>query len=177
MNTTHNANHMTQITLLTSVMQTAPGANPMNISLRNLSLQVNFMWLPVESNWLLQLAMYVHLELGSAVSIDMSCFEQHCVIISFGLEAHMMGMPRDVYDEIISTDQPGPNKLDSKAEKLRRYPIPSKYNVPGSSQKKIERSLFIWPSSPTPTYSSWRTFHALQGCGGRAELRSGFRMK
>jgi hypothetical protein len=77
---------------------------------------------------------------------------QHCVIISFGLEGHMMGMPRSVYEEITATDKPGPNKQASKAEKLRVYPIPEKYRVMGSSPKKGERTLYFYLAVISPTY-------------------------
>lgn len=62
-----------------------------------------------------------------------------------------MGLPRNVYDEITSTDQAGPNKQGSKAAKLRRYPIPPKYNVPGSSGKG-DRTLTIYLAIITDSY-------------------------
>jgi hypothetical protein len=60
-------------------------------------------------------------------------------------------MPRTTYDEIIATDERGPNRNRSKSEKLRRFCIPSKYTVPGS-QDKGKRTLTIYLAIISDSY-------------------------
>lgn len=62
-----------------------------------------------------------------------------------------MGMPRSVYDEIVSTDKPGPHNQSAKAEKLRVYLIPKKYTVSGSSSNE-DRTLTIYVAIISDSY-------------------------
>lgn len=72
---------------------------------------------------------------------------QHAVTISFGLEAHMFGMPRVIYDEVIQSCIPGPNDDPEKAELLRSFVIPERFKVPGSSPKDRTMNIFAaWVS-------------------------------
>lgn len=61
-----------------------------------------------------------------------------------------MGMPREVYNEIISQDEVGPNDSGSKAAKLRVYPVPSRFTVKGSSKER--RWLCIYLAIVSDTY-------------------------
>jgi hypothetical protein len=58
---------------------------------------------------------------------------QHAVVIHFGLEAHIVGIARSIYDEIVAIDVPGQNADPDKAEVIRSFVIPEHHVVPGSS--------------------------------------------
>ncbi|KAF8204136.1 hypothetical protein BJ912DRAFT_841585, partial [Pholiota molesta] len=60
---------------------------------------------------------------------------KHAVVISLGLEAHVFGMPPELFWEIISNDVPGPNEDPDKSELIRTYRIPDRYTVPHSSPR------------------------------------------
>lgn len=60
-------------------------------------------------------------------------YNQHAVTIHFGLEAHIIGMPRNVYSEIIQNDIPGPNEDPERAEMVRSFIIPPRFTVKNSS--------------------------------------------
>ncbi|KAI0074764.1 hypothetical protein K474DRAFT_1647578 [Panus rudis PR-1116 ss-1] len=67
----------------------------------------------------------------------------HGVRIHLGLEATILPLPRDVYDQIVATDIPGPNDDKKKAEQMRSFPIPSEFYVP-NSQDSNDRSINIF---------------------------------
>ncbi|KAH7903422.1 hypothetical protein BJ138DRAFT_988223, partial [Hygrophoropsis aurantiaca] len=58
---------------------------------------------------------------------------QHLLELSLGLEAHVLGMTKADFDNIIAGDQPGPNGNRSKAQKLRTFALPARFTEPGSS--------------------------------------------
>jgi len=58
------------------------------------------------------------------------------MVISFGLEAHILTMASDIFWRIISRDIPGPNKNEEKAQQMRTFLIPNEYIVEGSSDKR-----------------------------------------
>lgn len=60
-------------------------------------------------------------------------FLKHAMVIRFGLEGNVIGMPRDVYNEIIAHDVPGPNSTTEKANNLRSFAIPERFKSPCSS--------------------------------------------
>ena len=55
------------------------------------------------------------------------------MVISFGLEAHLLNMPSEVFWEIVACDIPGSNPDESKAERMRTFIIPDRFIVQGSS--------------------------------------------
>jgi hypothetical protein len=61
---------------------------------------------------------------------------QHAMVISFGLEAHLLTMRSEVFWEIITRDVPGPNSDLKKAKKMRTFLIPDRFIVEGSSPKQ-----------------------------------------
>ncbi|KAH7902820.1 hypothetical protein BJ138DRAFT_973516, partial [Hygrophoropsis aurantiaca] len=67
----------------------------------------------------------------------------HLVAISLGLEAHIVGMTKDDFDEITKEDQPGPNKNRMKADKLRTFPLPQRFCEPDTSPN-IKRTVNIF---------------------------------
>lgn len=61
--------------------------------------------------------------------------KQHAMVISFGLEAHLLTMTPEVFWEIITHDIPGSNPDKLKAEKMRTFVIPERFTVKNSSSK------------------------------------------
>ena len=61
---------------------------------------------------------------------------QHALCVSLGLEAHVFGMSREDFFEIVTKDIPGPNGDASKAEKIRTFLIPECLIVPNSSSTR-----------------------------------------
>jgi hypothetical protein len=61
---------------------------------------------------------------------------QHALCVSLGLEAHIFGMTREDFFEIITKDIPGPNEDATKAEKIRTFLIPERLIVPNSSSTR-----------------------------------------
>lgn len=61
------------------------------------------------------------------------------MIISFGLEAHITGMSREHYNQIISKSIPGTNPNPQKAALIRSFVIPEELIVPDSSPKRPRR--------------------------------------
>lgn len=59
--------------------------------------------------------------------------------ISFGLEAHITGMSRDVYNQLISKSIPGTNADLKKSALLRTFAFPEEYIIPGSSARRPRR--------------------------------------
>ncbi|KDR69513.1 hypothetical protein GALMADRAFT_77437, partial [Galerina marginata CBS 339.88] len=58
----------------------------------------------------------------------------HAMVISFGLEAHLLTMPAAVFWTIIQNDIPGSNPDAEKADKMRTFVIPETFTVNGSDQ-------------------------------------------
>lgn len=61
------------------------------------------------------------------------------MIISFGLEAHITGISRARYDEIVSKSIPGTNADSQKSALIRSFIFPEELIVPGSSAKRPRR--------------------------------------
>ena len=61
-------------------------------------------------------------------------YHQHCLVIRFGLEGHLMRFNRQDFDEIIAMDVPGPNKSKSKAARLRSFKVPARFYEALSSE-------------------------------------------
>lgn len=57
------------------------------------------------------------------------------MVISFGLEAHLLTMTPEVFWEIITYNIPGSNSDILKAENTRTFVIPERFTVKGSSTK------------------------------------------
>lgn len=67
---------------------------------------------------------------------------KHAVTISFGLEAHVMGMTRACYDEIVATSVPGSNAINGYRQ--HSFPVPRRFNEPWSSNPDKERTVNIF---------------------------------
>jgi hypothetical protein len=61
---------------------------------------------------------------------------KHAIVISLGLESHVMGMSLRDFEDITANDIPGPNSNGSKANKLRSFIVPDRFRVAGSSPKE-----------------------------------------
>lgn len=61
------------------------------------------------------------------------------MVINFGLEAHIIGMSKEIYDHIISKNIPGTNADLNKSELLRSFVFPEEYIEPGSSARRPRR--------------------------------------
>lgn len=61
------------------------------------------------------------------------------MIINFGLEAHITGMSRQHYNQIVSESIPGTNPDPKKAALIRSFIIPEELIVPDSSPKRPRR--------------------------------------
>ena len=68
---------------------------------------------------------------------------KHAVLINFGLEAHVMGMPPSLYEQIISNSVPGPNPDPEKAELIRQFVLPESTRTKGSSPVPRYVNIFI----------------------------------
>lgn len=66
------------------------------------------------------------------------------MLIHFGLEAHIVGMSRADYDEIISRDVPGSNSDEAKASLLRSFHMPERFTEPDSSNPDEPRTVNIF---------------------------------
>lgn len=64
---------------------------------------------------------------------DFSTLFQHAMVIRFGLEANIIGMPRNIYEEIIAHHISGSNKNADKAANLRSFLIPERFKTNCSS--------------------------------------------
>ncbi|KAG6847247.1 hypothetical protein H0H93_009287 [Arthromyces matolae] len=60
----------------------------------------------------------------------------HCITLNLGLEANIIVMSRADFEEIVATDCPGSNGNKRKAERMRSFPIPSRFQAPASSPKQ-----------------------------------------
>lgn len=58
------------------------------------------------------------------------------MVISFGLEAHILILSPDVFWEIITDDVAGSNPDQKKAEQMRTFRIPTRFIVEGSSRSR-----------------------------------------
>ncbi|KAJ7199941.1 hypothetical protein GGX14DRAFT_372584, partial [Mycena pura] len=65
----------------------------------------------------------------------------HILVIHFGLEGYLHILSKGDYEEIISECRPGPNSNRAKADRLRTFPLPSRFITPGSSD--VERTINI----------------------------------
>ncbi|THU98734.1 hypothetical protein K435DRAFT_660314 [Dendrothele bispora CBS 962.96] len=79
----------------------------------------------------------------------------HCAVISWGLEAHLVGMPTSVYDAITAVSHPGKNPDIKKRNKLRTFLIPPEFIEPDSKPLKKDedtRSVTTFLAIITPTW-------------------------
>ncbi|KAF9038867.1 hypothetical protein BDZ89DRAFT_982264 [Hymenopellis radicata] len=67
----------------------------------------------------------------------------HCIVIHWGLEAQLIELDLQLYQEITSRSVIGPNPNRTKANKLRRFIIPPEYKVKGSSDLTEIRYITI----------------------------------
>lgn len=79
-------------------------------------------------------------------------YNQHAVTIHFGLEAHIIGMPRSVYSEIIQNDIPGPSEDPERAETVRSFVIPPRFTVKNSSPNTT-RTINILAAFVSPEWA------------------------
>jgi len=91
-------------------------------------------------------------------------YHQHAVSISLGLEAHVFGMSRDDFFDIIAKDTAGPNKDPTKAEQIRMFHIPERLNIANSSSKR-PRTIKIFAAFIS---SDW--VHVLSDFSGLAQM-------
>lgn len=72
---------------------------------------------------------------------------QHAVTFHFGLEAHIIGMPRTVYNEIVASEIPS-----LRAEHVRSFVIPSRFTEPNSSPVN-PRTINILAAFVSPSWA------------------------
>ncbi|KAJ6544913.1 hypothetical protein B0H10DRAFT_1836644 [Mycena sp. CBHHK59/15] len=66
----------------------------------------------------------------------------HILVLHFGLEASMRIITLQDFNEIVSNCVPGPNKNRAKANRLRSFPLPQRFIVPGSAQTDRYINIF-----------------------------------
>ena len=62
--------------------------------------------------------------------------------INFGLEAHVLILPKTDFFKILEGDGPGPNPDKAKAKRLRSFTIPD-YMIEAGSSTKVNRRINI----------------------------------
>ncbi|KAF9016755.1 hypothetical protein BDZ89DRAFT_920178, partial [Hymenopellis radicata] len=76
----------------------------------------------------------------------------HCMVVHWGLEALLMELRRELYNQIILPGSvPGSNKDRSKAEKLRRFLLPPELAEYGSKEPEKDRYVSIMAAIVCPT--------------------------
>lgn len=65
------------------------------------------------------------------------------VTCNMGLEAHWVSLPRNDFDEIISTCQPGPSNDKARAKKMRSFVIPDRFRAENSGSKARTCNVFV----------------------------------
>lgn len=76
------------------------------------------------------------------MSISSTNWPQHAVTISFGLEAHIMGMTKACYDEIVATSITGSNA--DRGQRQHSFPVPRRFNEESSSKPDKPRTVNIF---------------------------------
>lgn len=71
------------------------------------------------------------------------CF-QHCAILHFGLEAHLLEVSHADFAALTRCDVPGPNPDGKYAENMRSFVLPLKYNAPHSRCPGTHRTINIF---------------------------------
>ncbi|KAJ7233257.1 hypothetical protein C8J57DRAFT_1532615 [Mycena rebaudengoi] len=76
---------------------------------------------------------------GKSIAFTVGC---NILALHFGLEASLRIIPLADFNEIMSTCVPGPNPDRKKAKRLRSFPLPPHFIVPGSSQTERRINIF-----------------------------------
>jgi hypothetical protein len=64
---------------------------------------------------------------------------KHALICHFSLEGNMLLLSKADFDEIVSTCVPGNNKNPAKAKRLRSFPLPQRFVLPGARRKALRK--------------------------------------
>lgn len=80
--------------------------------------------------------------LASFIVVFGTNWPQHAITVSFGLEAHIMGMTKACFDEIVSTSITGSNV--DRGDRQHSFLVPRRFNEESSSNPDKPRTVNIF---------------------------------